>query len=71
VELTSFLTIGLAQGKRFELFGQAIDVHSVVPWLISMVLLVGGGVWLARAAIGFKRVWDALMETVAAQGEAR
>jgi branched-chain amino acid transport system permease protein len=71
VELTSFLTIGLAQGKRFELFGRAIDVHSAVPWLISLVFLLGGGAWLAREAIQFKRVWDELMEMAAGQGESR
>ena len=34
VELLSFFTIGGAQGKRLELFGQPIDIQSAVPWLI-------------------------------------
>ncbi len=54
VELLSFLTIGLAQGKRFALFGHAIDVHSVTPWLASLVCLVVGGFWLVRAVRVFK-----------------
>ena len=29
VELLSFLTIGMAQGKRLELFGQAIDIFGI------------------------------------------
>ena len=58
VELLSFLTIGLAQGKRFALFGHAIDMYSATPWLISLVFLVGGGYWLPREARAFKRVWD-------------
>jgi len=70
VELMSFLTIGLAQGKRFELFGRAIDVHSATPWLVSLVCLVGGGAWLRREARYFKRIWDGLME-IAQPGGAR
>ena len=64
VELLSFLTIGLAQGKRFALFGHAIDVHSPVAWLVSLAFLLGGGAWLAREARLFRGVWDDLMATV-------
>jgi branched-chain amino acid transport system permease protein len=70
VELLSFLTIGRAQGKRLALFGEAIDVDSVVPWLASLVFLLGGGFWLAREGARFKRAWDRLIE-IARQGEAR
>jgi branched-chain amino acid transport system permease protein len=35
VELTSFLTIGAAQGKTLILFGHKIDVHEVFPWLLA------------------------------------
>ena len=62
VELLSFLTIGRAQGKRLELFGQPLDIQSVVPWLICLLCLLGGGFWLARESRQFKRVWDGLME---------
>jgi branched-chain amino acid transport system permease protein len=64
VELLSFLTIGQAQGKRFELFHHTIDTASLAPWLISLVCLVGGGFWLAIEARYFRRVWDGLMDTV-------
>jgi len=70
VELASFLTIGMAQGKRLTLFGQAIAIYSTVPWLVSVVCLLGGGVWLAREGRMFKRVWDGLME-IAQPGDAR
>jgi branched-chain amino acid transport system permease protein len=70
VELLSFLTIGRAQGKHFALFGQTIDINSLVPWLISLVCLAGGGFWLAREGARFKRVWDSLME-IARPGEPR
>ena len=62
VELLSFLTIGMAQGKSLALFGQAIDVFGAAPWLGSLTCLLGGGFWLARESTHFKRVWDGLIE---------
>ena len=38
VELTSFLTIGAAQGKTLVLFGNKIDMHALLPWLVAAVL---------------------------------
>ena len=60
VELLSFLTIGAAQGKKLVLFGNAIDVAAVQPWLISVVCLFGGGTWLRIEARSFHRVWESL-----------
>jgi branched-chain amino acid transport system permease protein len=68
VELLSFTTIGQAQGKRFELFHHTIDTASLTPWLVSLLCLVGGGFWLAIEARYFRRVWDALMDAVQADG---
>jgi branched-chain amino acid transport system permease protein len=70
VELLSFLTIGMAQGKRFALFGRTIDIYSATPWLFSLVCLFGGGFWLSRESRAFKRVWDSLIE-VARHGGTR
>ena len=64
VELASFLTIGVAQGKRLALFGRAVDIYSATPWLVSLVCLLGGGFWLAREARRFRQVWDGVMDTV-------
>jgi branched-chain amino acid transport system permease protein len=61
VELTSFLTIGAAQGKTLTLGGNKIDVHATLPWVISAVALIGGGAWLRIEARYFRRVWDGLM----------
>jgi branched-chain amino acid transport system permease protein len=61
VELTSFLTIGAAQGKTLILFGNTIDVHAVVPWLLATACLFGGGFWLRLEAQSFQRVWQGLM----------
>lgn len=61
VELTSFLTIGAAQGKTLTLGGNKIDVHATLPWVISVVALIGGGGWLRIEARYFRRVWDGLM----------
>jgi branched-chain amino acid transport system permease protein len=60
VELTSFLTIGQAQGKRLTLFGSPIDVTSPRPWLITAALLLFGGLWLWREAAAFRGVWVSL-----------
>ena len=62
VELLSFLTIGMAEGKHLSLFGHAIDVASAVPWLVAVACLVIGGVWLAVESRHFKRVWAGLMD---------
>jgi branched-chain amino acid transport system permease protein len=61
VELTSFLTIGAAQGKSLVLFGSKIDIHATLPWLIATVFLLGGGFWLRLEARSFRRVWEGLM----------
>jgi branched-chain amino acid transport system permease protein len=61
VELLSFLTIGAAQGRKLVLFGNAIDVHATMPWLVSTGALVIGGVWLRFEAAGFHRVWESLI----------
>ncbi|HJZ21221.1 MAG TPA: branched-chain amino acid ABC transporter permease [Bradyrhizobium sp.] len=61
VELTSFLTIGAAQGKTLVLFGNKIDVHAALPWLAATLLLCGGGIWLYVEARAFRRVWEGLM----------
>jgi branched-chain amino acid transport system permease protein len=65
VELTSFLTIGAAQGKTLVLFGNRIDVHMLLPWLISIALLLGGGAWFRVEARAFHRVWTRLTAEVA------
>ena len=65
VELTSFLTIGAAQGKTLILFGNKIDVHASLPWLIAIVLLLGGGFWFMVEARAFHRVWERLMGDIA------
>jgi branched-chain amino acid transport system permease protein len=64
VELMSFLTIGAAQGKKLVLFGGPVDVHATLPWVISALCLVVGGLWLRFEAAGFHRVWDSLTNEV-------
>ena len=58
IELVSFLTIGEAQGKTLVLFGNKIDVHATMPWLVSSALLVLGGAWLRLEIRSFARVWE-------------
>lgn len=61
VELTSFLTIGAAQGKSLVLFGRKIDVHATLPWLLAAASLLVGLFWLRFEARSFRRVWEGLM----------
>jgi branched-chain amino acid transport system permease protein len=61
VELTSFLTIGAAQGKSLVLYGRKIDVNTMMPWLISAAALLIGAAWLRIEARAFHRVWEGLM----------
>jgi branched-chain amino acid transport system permease protein len=68
VELTSFLSIGAAQGKHLVLFGSPIDVTAAQPWMIAVVLLLGGGLWLWREIGAFRRLWDALNDDLKATG---
>jgi branched-chain amino acid transport system permease protein len=58
VELMSFLTIGLAQGKKLSIAGSEINVFSATPWAIAIACLVIGGLWLRFEAAGFRRLWD-------------
>jgi branched-chain amino acid transport system permease protein len=62
VELASFVTIGAAQGKRLIVFGHAVALTEIVPWIISVFCLLGGGLWLRMEVRAFKRVWDGLLE---------
>jgi branched-chain amino acid transport system permease protein len=71
VELLSFLTIGEAQGKQLALFGHRFDIASAGPWLMSLLLLLGGGYWLAREAARFRLVWTDLTAAVLPPGAAR
>ena len=68
VELTSFRTIGEAQGKHLVLFGSDIDVRSLVPWLVAVALLGVGGLWLRVEARAFARVWDNLTADLKQRG---
>jgi branched-chain amino acid transport system permease protein len=62
VELLSFLTIGMAEGKHLALLGHEIDIASAVPWLISLICLLAGGLWLAVESRHFRRIWSGLMD---------
>ena len=63
IELLSFLTIGMAEGKHLALFGHTIDVLSATPWLIAGMCLVAGGIWLVAEARTFRRIWSSLMQS--------
>jgi branched-chain amino acid transport system permease protein len=60
VELTSFLTIGLSQGKTLVLFSHQINIKSLTPWIVAIALLVLGGAWLRLEIRRFARIWEDL-----------
>ena len=68
VELTSFTTIGAAQGKKFSIGGHLIDTTAPLPWVVALAALVLGALWLRREARSFRARWDELMEGAKRQG---
>jgi branched-chain amino acid transport system permease protein len=70
VELTNFITIGAAQGKKLVLFGSEVPAYTYMPWIISAVSLVVGGLWLRFEAKNYLRVWDDIMEDIKRESQA-
>ena len=70
VELTSFMTIGAAQGKAFKIGAMTIDPKGAPAWLLGAGALVLGGAWLRFESRGFARVWNALIDAAKAAEEA-
>ena len=68
VELASFTTIGVAQGKAFKIGAYMVDPQTAFPWLLGGMALVGGGVWLRLEARYFLRRWDVLIADAKARG---
>ncbi|HEY1720367.1 MAG TPA: branched-chain amino acid ABC transporter permease [Magnetospirillaceae bacterium] len=62
VELTSFATIGSAEGQHLQIGARSIDPANGMPWLTGAVVLVVGGVWLRREARNFGVRWNMLIE---------
>ena len=68
VELTSFTTIGAAQGKQFKIGAYPVDPHTLFPWALGAAALVIGVAWLRIERRAFRRKWDALIEDAKAKG---
>jgi branched-chain amino acid transport system permease protein len=68
IELASFTTIGVAQGKAFKIGFHAVDPATAFPWLLGAAALIGGGAWLRLEARGFRARWDALIADAKAKG---
>lgn len=70
VELTSFTTIGAAQGKAFKIGTVTVDPKGAPAWLLGAGALVLGAAWLRFAARGFARTWNTLTDAAKAAEEA-
>ena len=68
IELASFTTIGAAQGKAFKIGPYTVDPHTLFPWALAAVALIGGGLWLRLEARRFRVRWDALIADAKAKG---
>jgi len=64
VELTNFITIGAAQGKKLVFFGGEVPAFTFTPWAISVACLVLGGLWLKFEGTNYLRVWDQVTEDI-------
>src|SRR5699024_9427397 len=52
-----------------ELFGVAVNVMQVWPWLVAAVMLVVGLVSLRRAALAIRTCWDEVNRRMHASGQ--
>lgn len=68
VELATHRTIGAAQGKTLAVFGMPVDSESLLPWVIGVAMVVGGGLWLRIEGRGFLLRWNGLIEDAKARG---
>jgi branched-chain amino acid transport system permease protein len=71
VELASYVTIGVTQGKSLTLFGRTIDTASPLPWLAATLLLGVGAALAASQRRGFAARWDAIAEQLKSPGASR
>jgi branched-chain amino acid transport system permease protein len=71
VELCSFLTIGAAQGKQFQLSRLTVDPGSPLPWIVGGAFLLVGGLGLWRAGQRCRAVWEELVEAAKVAGARR
>jgi branched-chain amino acid transport system permease protein len=70
VELCSFLTIGAAQGKSFQLSRLTIDPQHPGGWIAGVLILGVGGLLLWREGRRFRAAWEALAEEIKVAGRA-
>ncbi len=68
VELTSFTTIGAAQGKIFKIADTVVNTRTAGPWVAALFSLVAGTIWMRYEFRIFKLTWDALMDDAKRQG---
>jgi branched-chain amino acid transport system permease protein len=68
VELVTHQTIGAAQGKKFGILGMKPDADGVLVWVIAIVAMLAGALWLRLEGRAFMAKWNALIEDAKARG---
>lgn len=68
VELVTHQTIGAAQGKKFGILGMKPDPDSALVWVIAIVAMLAGALWLRVEGRFFMARWNALIEDAKARG---
>jgi len=68
VELVIHHTINAAQGKKFGILGMRPDPGSTLIWIVAIVGMIAGALWLRQAGRGFMTKWSALIEDAKTKG---
>lgn len=68
VELVTHQTIGAAQGKKFGILGMKPDPDGALVWVIAIVAMLAGALWLRVEGRFFMARWNALIEDAKARG---
>jgi branched-chain amino acid transport system permease protein len=70
VEMTYHFQLESDNGTTMRLFGVTVDTATPMPWIVTGVLLVAGGVLVVRASRHFRRIWDGAQSEIQAIVEA-
>ena len=68
IEMTTHLGVKAAEGTGMKMFGISFDAKGVVPWLLALALLIGGGLIARLAWTRVAAAWDRAQAMARAKG---